>query len=179
MSKHLITSLLVIGTFLISSCSTTDIYLARHAEKVDESRDPSLTAAGMLRARDLKDALIRKGITDIYCSDYLRTRQTGQPLAEAIGRDMILYRPDTVLQLVPILRSLRGQRVLVVGHSNTTPALIKALTGEEEVIDHGDYDNLYLVRIRNGWFGTRTNLQRLTFGVPTPVPGSSKTMQLR
>jgi len=65
MSRHSIIILLVIGTLLITSCSTTDIYLVRHAEKVDESRDPALTAAGMQRARDLKDALIRKGITDI------------------------------------------------------------------------------------------------------------------
>lgn len=178
MNKHGLFAVFLTATLCLSACSTTDIYLVRHAEKVDESRDPTLTAAGMQRAEDLRDTLIHKGISAIYCSDFLRTRQTGQPLADALGMDLILYRPDTVLQLAPILRSLRGKRVLVVGHSNTTPTLIKALTGEDEVIDHADYDNLYLIHLHHGWLGTKTRLERLTFGAPTPLSGSSKTMQL-
>lgn len=153
--------------FLFSSCTTTNVFFVRHAEKLDESRDPPLTAAGHQRAIDLRNVLIEKGISDIYCSDFLRTRQTGQPLASALHKNMILYTPDTVLQLAPVLRSLHSRNVLVVGHSNTTPALIKALSGVEMTIDHADYDNLFLVRIIRHPFGIQTRFSRSTFGVPT------------
>lgn len=166
--KHIFfCAFLLIGTIVFSACSTTDIYLVRHAEKVDESRDPPLTTEGKQRAKDLKATLIDKGITDIYSSDYLRTRQTGQPLADALGRNMILYTTDTVLQLVPILQSLHGKHVLVVGHSNTTPALIKALSGVEIKIDHADFDNLFLVQIIRNPFGTQTKFTWSNFGAPT------------
>lgn len=170
---------LLIGTFVLSSCSTTDIYLVRHAEKVDESRDPPLTAEGQQRAKDLRAALIDKGISAIYCSDYQRTRQTGQPLASILRIDMILYKPDTVLQLVPILNSLRGKKVLVVGHSNTTPALIKALSGVEIAIDHADYDNLFLVQIIRNPFGSQTRFTRSNFGVPTEEQHQNMEMQIK
>ncbi|MCF8239200.1 MAG: histidine phosphatase family protein [Saprospiraceae bacterium] len=172
-------SFLLIGTFLFVSCSTTDIYLVRHAEKVDDSRDPALTAAGHQRANDLRDALIGKGISDIYCSDFLRTRQTGQPLATALNKNMILYSMDTVLQLAPILRSLQEKRVLVVGHSNTTPALIKALTGVEIKIEHADYDNLFLVQVIRHPFGIQTTFHRSTFGVPTEGRHEDSPMQMK
>ncbi len=172
-------TLFLISSVIFTACSTTDIYLVRHAEKVDESRDPALTSAGLKRANDLRDTLISRGITDIYCSDYLRTRQTGQPLATALGKNMILYAPDTVLQLAPILQSLQGKRVLVVGHSNTTPALIKALSGVELNIDHADYDNLFLVRISRHPFGMETTFHRSTFGVLTEDQHQDEQMQLK
>lgn len=178
MKKHLFISCFVL-TILFTACTTTDIFLVRHAEKLDESKDPPLTEAGLQRAIDLKDALSEKGISDIYCSDYKRTRQTGQPLANAIQRNMILYTPDTVLQLVPILRSFHGKRVLVVGHSNTTPALIKALSGVEITIDHADYDNLFLVQIIRHPFGTQTRFSRSNFGVPTEEQHQNKEMQMK
>ncbi len=170
--------LLLTSILLLSSCSTTDVFLVRHAEKVDDSRDPALTPDGLQRAKDLRDVLLHKGISDIYCSDYLRTRQTGQPLALALGKDMILYKPDTVLQLVPILQSLLGKRVLVVGHSNTTPALIKALSGVEIDIDHADYDNLFLVQIIRHPFGVQTRFMRSTFGAPTEEEHQDTEMKL-
>ncbi len=172
-------ALLLIGALFLSSCSTTDIYLVRHAEKMDDSKDPPLTSEGQQRAKDLRDALIEKGISDIYCSNFKRTRQTGQPLANALNKEMILYIPDTVLQLAPILQSLRGKKVLVVGHSNTTPALIKALSGVDIKIDNADYDNLFLVQIIQHPFGSKTTFTRSNFGMPTKEQHRDIEMQMK
>ena len=54
-----------------------------------------------------------------------------------------------------------GQAVLVSGHSNTIPAIIKELGVTEEVkIADRDYDNLFVVTIEGG----KARLTRLHYG---------------
>jgi hypothetical protein len=64
--------------------TTTTIILVRHAER-DPGLDPPLNAEGFVRASRLAQALGENGVTAIYATDYLRNRQTAEPLATRLG----------------------------------------------------------------------------------------------
>jgi broad specificity phosphatase PhoE len=119
------------------------IYLVRHGEKAAVGQDPELTAQGEARAQAIATILARTGITGIYSTPTQRTRQTAQPLAQRIGLEVQLYDPRAPKALVEKLKALSGP-VLVVGHSNTLPELVR-LFGGAPGADIGDdeYDRLY------------------------------------
>ena len=126
----------------------TVVFLVRHAEKTDESRDPELSEAGRQRARELARMLRDAGIQHIHSTDFIRCRDTAAPLAEMLGLEVELYNWDDPAEFA---RSLKqgGQRHLVIGHSNTTTKLVALLGGTPGAeIDHsGEYDRLYLLTI--------------------------------
>lgn len=121
------------------------VFAVRHAEKAD-GPDPGLTERGRARARALADLLADAGITHVFSSDYRRTRETAEPLAARLGLPVLTYDARKLPALVERLNALTG-RVLVVGHSNTTPALVDLLGGDPgPPIDEGsEYDRLYWV----------------------------------
>ncbi len=133
----------------------TQLYLMRHGEKaLDDPKDPSLSPAGRQRAQALAAWLADKGISAVYCSQYRRTCDTALPAAQGAG---------LVPQVVPIagdihafsrafaqrlLKEHQGQAVLVVGHSNTIPALVTALSGQPmAALAEGDYGRLFALRV--------------------------------
>jgi phosphohistidine phosphatase SixA len=124
------------------------VFLVRHAEKVDSSRDPELSGAGTKRALELTNLLRDAGIDHVLSSDFKRTRSTATPLAEALGLEVGLYDPRDLPALVARLRA-DGGRHLVVGHSNTTPAAVELLGGEPgaEIDEADEYDRLYILTI--------------------------------
>lgn len=139
-----------------------DIYLVRHAEKVEDgSRDPALTAVGHQRAENLAVVLRSAGIETVYSSDYARTRDTAKPLAEMLGLEIEIYDPKALELLAPDLLKLEGN-ALVVGHSNTTPELAELMGGNggTPIVEGWEYDRLYLVQTENGKV-TRTILLHL------------------
>ncbi|OZC04237.1 SixA phosphatase family protein [Rubricoccus marinus] len=132
----------------------TTVYLVRHAEAADDgSRDPALSARGHERARRLA---MRIGRADaVYATPYRRTRQTAAPLAKASGVEVVVvpigdggvpgYVDDVVarVQVLP-----RGSVAVVVGHSNTTPQVAGAFSGEALApLDHDQYDQLFVVSL--------------------------------
>ncbi|MGH7552865.1 MAG: SixA phosphatase family protein [Longimicrobiales bacterium] len=140
---------------------TTTVILVRHAERAAEPRDdPGLTAQGEARARALIDAVGKSGIAAIYSTQYLRTRSTAEPLARALGLEVQLVDAGsspmgsggaTHAEQVAerIRRENTGNMVLVVGHSNTVPAIIEALgAGSVGAIQDNEYDNLFIVFLR-------------------------------
>jgi phosphohistidine phosphatase SixA len=133
---------------LLAAASTdaqTVVALARHAEKVDESRDAALSEKGRERARALAALLKDAGIDAVYSTDYARTRDTAKPLSELLSKPVEIYDGDALDALAAKLRSA-GRRALVVGHSDTTPELVRALGGREgSAIDPDEYDRLYLL----------------------------------
>ena len=64
-----------------------------------------------------------------------------------------------------IVRDHKGQIILVVGHSNTVPALIGNMGASKNVpeIAENEYDNIYIVSVP--WFG-KTKTIRLRYGMP-------------
>lgn len=119
------------------------IYLVRHGEKAAVGKDPELTPQGRQRAQNIAAILQRTGIRAIFSTPTARTLQTAQPLAQQLGLPVEQYDAATPKALVQKVRSLQGA-VLVVGHSNTLPELVR-LFGGAPGPDIGDdeYDRLY------------------------------------
>jgi broad specificity phosphatase PhoE len=157
--------------------SVTTIILVRHAERdtLLIGTDQPLRAVGVLRAQALAHALGGSGISAIYVTPWLRNRQTALPLATALGESLIVV--DPVDETVRRLRTRhRGETVLVVGHSNTVPEIVTALTGcPFPTPGRVAYDGMWVVTLgRDG----RATLLTLRYGAPAeplierhPTPG--------
>ena len=138
----------IAATLVFSSCTTTKIYLVRHAEKFDMSVDPPLSESGKKRALELRDKLNGKKIDVIYATSYQRTKLTAKPLAEAKGIPITEYESGPLF--CKQLQGLNGKTVLVVGHSNRLPQIIECLTGDKLDIAEETYDNFFEITIRDG-----------------------------
>ena len=156
--------------------ATTTVIFVRHAEKaLMPADDPGLNDAGKRRAaelaRQLVDADVVAGVDAIYSTSFRRTEETVQPLATALGLPITSYDASNTASIMDeIVREHKGQIVLVVGHSNTVPALIGNMGASKKVpeINENEYDNIYVVSIP--WFG-KTKTIRLRYGAPyLPVP---------
>lgn len=123
------------------------VFLVRHGERADSSRDTQLSDAGRERSEVLARILRSAEIEYVHSSDFNRTRETAAPVAAAFGLQVQLYDPRNLQQLVADLRSIGG-RHLVVGHSNTTPSAVELLGGApSSPIEPGEFDRLYIVAI--------------------------------
>jgi broad specificity phosphatase PhoE len=125
------------------------VVLVRHAEKVDDSRDPALTAAGKARAQCLADLLAPAAVTDVLSTDYQRTRDTVGPVAAHHGRTLEVLDTDAS-GWVERLRALPpGAVAVVAGHSNTIPALVRDLTGQAVTLADDQYDRLFVLAVHD------------------------------
>jgi broad specificity phosphatase PhoE len=136
------------------SATTTVVVLARHAEKeFGTIQDPPLSAEGEQRAERLAQMFGRgKGagrLDAIYVSDARRTQQTAAPLAERLGKQPIIVPAADIKGTASrVLHEHEGGTALIIGHSNTVPALIRELSGiTVEPIGDDEYDTLYIISI--------------------------------
>ena len=136
--------LLTLAVLLLAAPAGADIFLLRHAETVDgAAADPALSELGKQRAQSVARRLAALEPTAVYSTDYARTRATARIIAEAAGLEVGLYDPRDAAAMLASVRDAAGHQV-VVGHSNTVPALVHALGGDPGPdIDHGEYDRLY------------------------------------
>jgi broad specificity phosphatase PhoE len=145
----------------------TVVLLVRHGEK-EQGEDPALSQAGRARAQALVHAASSAGVSAIYATPYRRTQQTAQPLAQQLGlpvtvRDAGAEQARAFVR--ELLRTHAGQTVLVVGHSNTLPALAEALTGEPlEAVADDEYDLLLVVTLPAAGPAQRVTLR---YGAPS------------
>jgi broad specificity phosphatase PhoE len=137
--------LVLLAAFPVSAQEA--IYIVRHAEREDQSADSALSTAGIGRSYKLRDALRDAGVTRIFTSELRRTIDTAAPLAAAIKvTPQQISGGDTAALATRIGASDARDRVLVVGHSNTVPALLAALHVEPSIaIGDDEYDNLFIV----------------------------------
>ncbi len=161
-----------LSLFLIvisAACSTTTIYIIRHAEKVNETDTTDLTPAGYARAMALADTLANRGIDSIFSTPYHRTRQTAQPLAKRLGIKLTDYPAKPIDAIVRRVRQIRKKTVLIVGHSNTILEIAQGLGAKPTLtkIESGDFDNLLRVRIQRGPFRRSVRLSQTIYGQPT------------
>ncbi|CAM2010067.1 SixA phosphatase family protein [Acanthopleuribacter pedis] len=123
----------------------TLVYLVRHAEKVDNTDAAGLTAQGQARAEKLGALFARIPLAAVYASEYKRTQKTAAPVAKAAGTEVTVISAREPESFLKAVKAAKGKAVFVAGHSNTIPELIHLLGGPKTSIDHGDYDNLYLL----------------------------------
>lgn len=160
--------ILVILTGL-TACSTSTVYIVRHAEKVSEADTSSLTAEGFERAQDLAERLADERISLILTTPYRRTQQTAMPLAHEFNVPIEPYPAKPISAVVERAQQAKGKNVLIVGHSNTILDIAKGLgvTPSKQQIEPGDHDNLLIVTRRKSLFGRSVRLAEETYGKPT------------
>ena len=106
-----------------------EVVVVRHAEKLADGDDPALSDPGRARAQRLAYLLRDAPLVAVYSTDTQRTRQTAKPSADEHGLALTIYDPRVPpAEFVARLREMHPHgTVLVVGHSNTAPAIAAAL----------------------------------------------------
>ena len=139
------------------------VFLVRHAEKVDDSKDPALTAAGKERSSTLATVLQDSKIQYVHSTNYVRTKTTAAPIAEKLALKINIYDTNEMPGFAQRLKE-QGGRHLIVGHSNTTPKLVQLLGGKPgSIINDSEYDRLYILnKLENG----ETSTVLIRFGNP-------------
>lgn len=139
----------VIGILLCAlsaPLTANTIYLVRHAEKQHEGADPALTECGKARAQALAALLSEVKLSAVYATPYKRTQQTAAAVAMQQQLKVSLYDPREPSLLKQQLELADGP-VLVVGHSNTVPALVTLLSDIDVApLNEQQFDMLYQVQ---------------------------------
>ena len=139
----------------------TTVFLVRHAEKdTAPPGNPPLSEPGRKRAEALARALRDSGIKAIFTSHLLRTQQTAEPVGKLLGLvpgsiplKMDPANPrrvsdESIREVVDKVHAHAGGAVLVVGHSDTVPEVIRMLGGSEAPsIDEKQFDDLFVVTV--------------------------------
>lgn len=136
-------------TDFIHDTATTFIVL-RHAETTGGGTNPNLSAEGLARADELKRILANVPLAAVFSSNYNRTKQTAQPTADDKSLTVNIYDPLNQSPLVDNwLNTYRGKTVLVLGHSNTAPALLNLFVGSNQYanLPDSEYDNLFIATV--------------------------------
>ena len=147
--------------------TNTTIYVVRHAEK-DTGKNPTLTTAGFARAGDLMHKLNNKGIQTIFSTDTRRTLQTADSIKLLYNIPLIKYLGDTIgNDLVNKINQnhSNGKTILVVGHSNTVPKLIRRLGVKKYTIENlgdNEFDNLFVLTYKK----RKIKFKKIKYGQP-------------
>lgn len=125
------------------------IFVSRHMRKA-EGDDPSLSAQGSADAVRLADLLKDRGIAAIFVTQTKRSRETAQPLATATGAPIESYDPRDNAALAKRVAAIPGS-ILIVGHSNTVPAIVAAVGGTPPgAMTEEDFGRLFAVERATG-----------------------------
>jgi broad specificity phosphatase PhoE len=162
-------SLTVFAAWVWGTADSTTVIVIRHAERDSSASatDPPLSPAGEARAallaRMFGDAKALGHVDAIYVSPALRDRLTAAPLAARLGLTATVAPADDPRGLAHrAVREHAGGRVLIVGHSDTIPAIVAALSHIPKIPEIGDqeYGNMYIITVpRIG----HANLLRLNY----------------
>jgi broad specificity phosphatase PhoE len=160
----------------VAAQDSTVVYLVRHAEKAaTDPVDPPLSPAGEARARALAARLAGLPLDAAIVTQYRRSRETAAPTLAAARlapwlhptRGGDLPHPAAVARAVH--GPLAGRTVLVVGHSNTVPAIVHALGGPDlPDLCETEYAHLFVIVLRPG---AEPRVRRESYGAPDP-PGA-------
>lgn len=162
------------GVAPVAHAQATDgpslIVLVRHAEKATETgSDPNLSAAGVERANALLEALTNLQPSAVIVTATKRTAQTAAPVATRFGitPQVVSLAGGGATHVNAVADAVRRQRgiVVVVGHSNTIPAIVKALGGPAlpDLCDSA-YSTLFV--LQPGRDGKAAALVRASYGAP-------------
>jgi broad specificity phosphatase PhoE len=123
------------------------VFLVRHAERADRTRDPVLSPKDEARARALAALLRDAGVTAVWATQLQRTQLTAKPLADAKKLPVRVHEADDSAGLVAEIRKAQPNgRVLVVGHSNTLPEIAADLGVREKIaLSDDEYDALFVI----------------------------------
>ena len=152
--KRPILALMLLLASVATAAAQSTVFVVRHAERADGGttnsmmgNDPELSNAGRARAESLAATLKDAAITAVFTTEFKRTQQTAAPLASALGLTVTTVSSKDTPALLEKIRAATGN-VLVVGHSNSVPEVVKGLGVTSPVsIGDAEYDNLFVVRL--------------------------------
>lgn len=152
--KKILFLLALVFTFSAYAQEVTTYYFIRHSEKQrinPDDKDPGLTFDGYKRADRWKEVFKEVKFDAVYSTNYNRTKLTAKPTADANKLPILIYDPGKMYS-ESFQYNTKGKNVLVVGHSNTTPAFVNKILGGEtyKQIDDKNNSNLYIVTITDG-----------------------------
>mgnify|MGYP000168002927 CR=1 FL=1 len=143
-------NIIILLLLIVSAGCQTNYYVVRHAEKAKEPRqDPPLTVEGEARAERLKNLMANKGIKQVYSSNYVRTKETARPTAEALNLTIESYNPGGTQEVFIEQMKASKKNTLIVGHSNTIRYVINGLTETETLkqdLQDDEYSNLFIIK---------------------------------
>lgn len=146
---------LIVVSLAAGASAQQTVFVVRHAERTDTAAggtpmmaaDPELSDAGRARAESLAVALKDARIVAIFSTEFKRTQATAAPLAKALGVQVTTINSKEPAKLIEAVKAAGGN-VLVVGHSNTVPAIVKDLGVAGPVtVGDAEYDNLFVVTL--------------------------------
>jgi 2,3-bisphosphoglycerate-dependent phosphoglycerate mutase len=148
MKKYLLIAAFFVLQVSFGQNNTTTYYFIRHAEKVDNSKNPDLSIIGLERAKLWNEIFSEINIDAIYSTDFKRTLQTVTPIANSKKVTIINYSPKS-LDIELFKKNTLGKKVLVVGHSNTIPNFVNQIINKKIYNDMDDvtFGNLYIVTL--------------------------------
>ncbi|MFZ1701410.1 MAG: histidine phosphatase family protein [Pyrinomonadaceae bacterium] len=139
-----------------SQSKNKTIVLVRHAEKVPApptEPDPELSPEGRARAERFMKAVVRRYKPhEIFSTSYKRTRQTAEPVAAKRKKEIQTYDPAKQVDLVAQIMASDTDHYLIVGHSNTIPALANMLAKKEVFRNllESEYGVYWVIRLKRG-----------------------------
>jgi broad specificity phosphatase PhoE len=142
--------LLAAWSFALPAQPAKTVILVRHAERAGGmSADVGISEAGRCRAEALARMLADANIKRIYVSEVARTGQTAEPLASKLHIRPEVVPAKDIEGLVAKLRAgAPDDVVLVVGHSDTVPEIVKLLGGGSvPPIGDSEYDRLFVLTL--------------------------------
>jgi phosphohistidine phosphatase SixA len=153
------------------------VILVRHAEKAAvPGDDPPLSELGQTRAMDLARTLRAAPPSAIIVSARQRTGLTATEVVKATGvtPQVIALDGGGAAHVAAVAKAVQQSKgvVLVVGHSNTVPAIIKALGGPSlpDICD-ATYSDFFVLTPRVGDAPAHLVISR--FGANEPPPPAS------
>ncbi|HEX8142852.1 MAG TPA: phosphoglycerate mutase family protein [Pyrinomonadaceae bacterium] len=161
---------------MANGTAPTIVIMVRHGDRntptrVNPDTNPHLNTAGKDRALILSGVLSRANVKAVYTSNTFRSKETAEPLATKLRLSPTVIdevsKVDEALKLKnDILSNNAGKTVLVVGHTDTIPELIRQLGGENMPdIDDKEFDNLFVVTV---FSPGKASVTKLKYGKPTP-----------
>ena len=145
----------IFAVWVWGTTGSTTIFVVRHAEQDLDScpADPPLNAAGEARAallaRMLGDGRALGHLDAIYVSPARCNRLTASPLAARLGISATVAPADDPRSLARrVLREHGGGKVLIIGHADTVPQIVAALS-DRKIPDIGaeEYGIMYIVAV--------------------------------
>lgn len=132
------------------------IVLVRHTEKMppveSDKGDPDLSPEGRQRAERLMKAIRKYKPHEIFATAFKRTKQTAEPIAKYRKKQIQTYDPSKPADLIAKIMPSKTDHYLIVGHSNTIPALANLLLKKEvfrQLLDT-EYGVFWVIRVKTG-----------------------------
>jgi broad specificity phosphatase PhoE len=159
----------IFAAWMFGTAGSTIVVVIRHAEKdvSVSAADPPLNEAGQARAallaRMFGDAKLLGHLDAIYVSPALRNRLTAAPLAARLGiTETVVPSDDSAALVRRVLHEHPGGQILIVGHTDTVPQIVAALSGKPKIPEMGaaEYGTMYIVTVPQ--IG-HANLMRLNY----------------